>query len=94
MQLAYAFHFHVIVIFVVMPKLLPMTTGEDLYMRYGAIIAMAEITHALAEISTSQGKLVLLMKNICELSPLQILITLIIVFKVICKHIKTLVTIY
>jgi hypothetical protein len=29
------------------------------------------------------------MKNICELSPLQILMTLIIVFKVICRHIKT-----
>ncbi|CAG2198684.1 TBCD [Mytilus edulis] len=40
----------------VLPKMLPMTTGIDLYLRHGAILAVAEITHALSKVSTAKGK--------------------------------------
>lgn len=40
----------------VLPKVLPMTTGIDLYLRHGAILAVAEITHALSKVSTAKGK--------------------------------------
>jgi hypothetical protein len=39
-----------------MPKILPLTTGIDLYLRHGAILAVAEITHALAKVSADKGK--------------------------------------
>ena len=35
-----------------------MTTGIDLYQRHGAILAVAEITHALAKISVENNKYV------------------------------------
>ncbi|XP_059170269.1 tubulin-specific chaperone D-like isoform X2 [Physella acuta] len=39
----------------VLPKLLPLTTGLDLFQRHGAILAIAEILHALYDISKSRG---------------------------------------
>lgn len=52
----------------VMPKLLPMTTGIDLYLRHGSILAVAEITHALAKISEERGKQItdLLSKDVID----------------------------
>ena len=40
--------------FTVLPKLLPLTCGMDLYLRQGAILAVGEITHGLADLA--QGK--------------------------------------
>nr|XP_022315849.1 tubulin-specific chaperone D-like [Crassostrea virginica] len=40
----------------VLPKLLPLTTGMDLFARHGAILAVAEITHALAKVAEDQNK--------------------------------------
>uniref|UniRef100_A0A8C1VU98 Tubulin-specific chaperone D n=1 Tax=Cyprinus carpio TaxID=7962 RepID=A0A8C1VU98_CYPCA len=39
----------------VLPQLLPMATGMDLHRRHGAILACAEITHALYEIATQKN---------------------------------------
>uniref|UniRef100_A0A9J8B0H4 Tubulin-specific chaperone D n=1 Tax=Cyprinus carpio carpio TaxID=630221 RepID=A0A9J8B0H4_CYPCA len=39
----------------VLPQLLPMATGLDLHRRHGAILACAEITHALYEIATQKN---------------------------------------
>uniref|UniRef100_A0A0B6ZXV7 Tubulin-specific chaperone D n=2 Tax=Arion vulgaris TaxID=1028688 RepID=A0A0B6ZXV7_9EUPU len=39
----------------VLPKLLPMTTGLDLFLRHGAILSIAEILHALYPIAQSDG---------------------------------------
>uniref|UniRef100_A0A8C1BK19 Tubulin-specific chaperone D n=1 Tax=Cyprinus carpio carpio TaxID=630221 RepID=A0A8C1BK19_CYPCA len=41
----------------VLPQLLPMATGLDLHRRHGAILACAEITHALYEIATQKNRL-------------------------------------
>uniref|UniRef100_A0A8C2EH33 Tubulin-specific chaperone D n=1 Tax=Cyprinus carpio TaxID=7962 RepID=A0A8C2EH33_CYPCA len=41
----------------VLPQLLPMATGMDLHRRHGAILACAEITHALYEIATQKNRL-------------------------------------
>uniref|UniRef100_A0A8C2HFN0 Tubulin-specific chaperone D n=1 Tax=Cyprinus carpio TaxID=7962 RepID=A0A8C2HFN0_CYPCA len=40
----------------VLPQLLPMATGMDLHRRHGAILACAEITHALYEIATQKNR--------------------------------------
>ncbi|XP_052408578.1 tubulin-specific chaperone D [Carassius gibelio] len=42
----------------VLPQLLPMATGLDLHRRHGAILACAEITHALYELATQNNSLV------------------------------------
>lgn len=39
----------------VLPQLLPMATGMDLHSRHGAILACAEITHALYELATQNN---------------------------------------
>ncbi|RXN27431.1 tubulin-specific chaperone D [Labeo rohita] len=39
----------------VLPQLLPMATGKDLHGRHGAILACAEITHALYELATQNN---------------------------------------
>uniref|UniRef100_A0A671T5A9 Tubulin-specific chaperone D n=1 Tax=Sinocyclocheilus anshuiensis TaxID=1608454 RepID=A0A671T5A9_9TELE len=39
----------------VLPQLLPMATGMDLHRRHGAILACAEITHALYELATQNN---------------------------------------
>uniref|UniRef100_A0A673JKV8 Tubulin-specific chaperone D n=1 Tax=Sinocyclocheilus rhinocerous TaxID=307959 RepID=A0A673JKV8_9TELE len=39
----------------VVPQLLPMATGMDLHRRHGAILACAEITHALYELATQNN---------------------------------------
>jgi len=44
----------------VLPQLLPMATGMDLHCRHGAILACAEITHALYELATQNNRLHLL----------------------------------
>lgn len=44
----------------VLPQLLPMATGMDLHRRHGAILACAEITHALYELATQNNRLHLL----------------------------------
>uniref|UniRef100_A0A671T435 Tubulin-specific chaperone D n=1 Tax=Sinocyclocheilus anshuiensis TaxID=1608454 RepID=A0A671T435_9TELE len=41
----------------VLPQLLPMATGMDLHRRHGAILACAEITHALYELATQNNRL-------------------------------------
>uniref|UniRef100_A0A673JEW1 Tubulin-specific chaperone D n=1 Tax=Sinocyclocheilus rhinocerous TaxID=307959 RepID=A0A673JEW1_9TELE len=41
----------------VVPQLLPMATGMDLHRRHGAILACAEITHALYELATQNNRL-------------------------------------
>ena len=40
----------------VLPRLLPLTTGMDLFARHGSILAVAEITHALAKVAEDQNK--------------------------------------
>ncbi|XP_067237533.1 tubulin-specific chaperone D [Chanodichthys erythropterus] len=40
----------------VLPQLLPMATGMDLHRRHGAILACAEITHALYELATQNNR--------------------------------------
>ncbi|MBN3310433.1 TBCD protein, partial [Amia calva] len=40
----------------VLPKLLPMATGMDLHSRHGAILACAEITHALSELAAASDR--------------------------------------
>lgn len=40
----------------VLPQLLPMATGMDLHTRHGAILACAEITHALYKLATQDNR--------------------------------------
>lgn len=40
----------------VLPKLLPMTVGTDLHGRHGAILACAEITHALYKVGLQSDR--------------------------------------
>ncbi|XP_061405504.1 tubulin-specific chaperone D [Lethenteron reissneri] len=40
----------------VLPKLLPLATGRDLNTRYGSILACAEVTHALSELASRDGR--------------------------------------
>ncbi|XP_073436059.1 tubulin-specific chaperone D [Dendrobates tinctorius] len=42
----------------VLPRLLPLTTGTDLHTRHGAILACAEITHALYKLAVQKDRLV------------------------------------
>lgn len=39
-----------------LPRLIPLTTGMDLFSRHGAILAVAEITHALAKEAEDKNK--------------------------------------
>lgn len=43
-------------LFAVLPRLIPLTTGMDLFSRHGAILAVAEITHALAKEAEDKNK--------------------------------------
>ncbi|XP_048760810.2 tubulin-specific chaperone D-like [Ostrea edulis] len=40
----------------VLPKLIALTTGMDLFARHGSILTVAEITHALAKVAEDQNK--------------------------------------
>ncbi|XP_064617512.1 tubulin-specific chaperone D-like [Liolophura sinensis] len=40
----------------IVPALLPKTTGLDLFLRHGSILAVAEIVHALAKIAADKGE--------------------------------------
>ncbi|KAM3921962.1 tubulin-specific chaperone D [Leptodactylus fuscus] len=40
----------------VLPRLLPLTTGKDLHTRHGAILACAEITHALYKLAVQNSR--------------------------------------
>ncbi|XP_053552317.1 tubulin-specific chaperone D-like, partial [Bombina bombina] len=41
---------------VVLPRLLPLAVGSDLHTRHGAILACAEITHALSKLAAQSDK--------------------------------------
>lgn len=43
-------------VFPVLPQLLPMANGMDMHTRHGAILACAEITHALYKLSSQDNK--------------------------------------
>ncbi|MEE6506738.1 hypothetical protein FKM82_007829 [Ascaphus truei] len=42
----------------VLPRLLPLATGKDLHTRHGAILACAEVTHALYKLAVQSNRLV------------------------------------
>ncbi|KAL2297601.1 hypothetical protein Nmel_016147, partial [Mimus melanotis] len=40
----------------VLPRLLPLSVGSDLHTRHGAILACAEITHALCKLAQENNR--------------------------------------
>ena len=40
----------------VLPSLIPLTTGIDIYTRHGALLAAAEVTHALCKYAEEKSR--------------------------------------
>ena len=51
-------------ILTVLPSLIPLTTGIDLYVRHGALLATAEVTHAIYKYAVENNRLVYAVINL------------------------------